>query len=131
MPRRSLPLGFCADKEAEDAHKAEIEGALHAAREELEGGQAVPALLAFAPVLPYVQPMSTLGSACMVELARAHETLGEEEQARRVYEQLLSHPKVEVRNNARALLGSVKSRTERLSGQASGSWWDIQWDKWR
>jgi hypothetical protein len=126
------------DKATEDLHRADIEVAIATCKRDLaeRGGGTAAALLALRKVEPFVQANSKLGSAFLFELARAHETAGHEDDARRIYESLQrDHPQSDVRREARTLLATVKSRTMRLSGaQQDGGWWgggQPQWTRWR
>ena len=105
------------------------QAAVAAARRELEAGQVAAAILAMEGVAPYVQPRSRLGASALFALASAHEHAEKEDEARAVYEQLLSHPLLDVRRQARSQLSSVRSRIQRIAGRGASRWW-APWDAW-
>ena len=114
------------DPDAELAHKGEIEEAMASAQRATTNGYYSQAARALEAVRPHLQANSNLGASALLELARAYEYEELEESARRIYQELASHPKRDTRNRARRRLSQVGQ----FRRPKRGAWWASRWEKW-
>lgn len=92
------------DLEREEEHREEIETALAKGEGFIRMSRPQQAIKALEPVVEYICDRSRLGGAVFLSLALAHDSLGEREKAKELYQRLRRNPFPEISGKAKQLL---------------------------